>query len=71
MRKKLMFLALALTATAVSFPAPRAEAAPNHPCPRCVTYSNGSQCCVNCMCNGAGIPIWCTNNYCPPEGGGN
>jgi hypothetical protein len=70
MRKKMLFLALTLTATAFSLPAPNAEAVGNHACPRCITYSNGSQCCVSCVCNGAGVPIACTDNYCPPEGGG-
>ncbi|HVR95053.1 MAG TPA: hypothetical protein VMW27_00455 [Thermoanaerobaculia bacterium] len=68
MRKRMLFLALALTAAAVSLPAHRAEAA-GYYCPQCVTYSNGSQCCVSCYCNGSGFPIWCTDNYCPPEGG--
>jgi hypothetical protein len=69
MRKKMLLLALTLTATALSLPAPQAEAATNRPCPRCTTYADGSQCCVSCVCNGAGIPIACTDNYCPPPGG--
>jgi hypothetical protein len=39
-------------------------------CPQCTTYSDGSQCCVSCWCDGTGMPVACTNNYCPPEGGG-
>ena len=68
MRKKMLFLALALAAAAASL-TPRAEAVGTHPCPQCVTYSDGSQCCVSCSCNSNNIPIWCTDNYCPPEGG--
>ena len=71
MRKKMLILALSLTAAALSFPAPRAEAGGTYPCPRCTTYSNGSQCCVSCVCNSSGFPIACTDNYCPPEGGDN
>jgi hypothetical protein len=71
MRRKLMFLALALTAAAVSLPTPRAEAASGYSCPRCVTYADGSQCCVSCWCNGSGVPVACTDNYCPPAGGEN
>jgi hypothetical protein len=68
MRKKMLFLALALAAAAASF-TPRAEAVGNHACPQCVTYSDGSQCCVSCLCNSHNVAIWCTDNYCPPEGG--
>jgi hypothetical protein len=67
MRKKMLLLALALLALAGSLTG--VEAAGTHSCPRCTTYPNGSQCCVSCICNGAGIPIACTNNYCPPAGG--
>jgi hypothetical protein len=24
---------------------------------------------VSCWCNASGIPIACTDHYCPPEGG--
>ena len=65
MRKKLLFLTLALTTAALSLPAPRAEAGGTHACPRCKTYPDGSQCCVSCVCGSNGIPIACTNNYCP------
>ena len=68
MRKRMLFLALALTALA-SLPLRRAEAGGTHACPRCTTYPDGSQCCVSCVCNSSGIPIACTNNYCPPAGG--
>jgi hypothetical protein len=69
MRKKMLFLALSLAAVAGVLSAPRIEAAGTHACPRCTTYSDGSQCCVSCVCNGAGVPIACTNNFCPPAGG--
>ncbi|HVR95054.1 MAG TPA: hypothetical protein VMW27_00460 [Thermoanaerobaculia bacterium] len=52
MRKKLLLLALALTAAAASLPAPSAEALT---CPRC------------CRCNSAGIPIVCTHCPPPGE----
>jgi hypothetical protein len=38
-------------------------------CPICTTYSDGSQCCVSCWCDGTGMPVACTNNYCPPPDG--
>lgn len=69
MRKKMLFLALAVAAVASSLSTSRAVAAGTHACPICTTYSDGSQCCVSCVCNGSGVPIACTNNYCPPEGG--
>lgn len=69
MRRKMLFLTLALAAAAASLSIPRAEAATNYYCPHCVTYSNGSQCCVSCWCNASGIPVACTDHYCPPEGG--
>jgi hypothetical protein len=69
MRKKLLLLVLSLAALAGSLLAPRAEADSYHACPICTTYSNGSQCCVSCVCNSKNIPIACTDNYCPPEGG--
>ena len=67
MRKKMTFLgfAFALLAGSLSL-----QAAGNHPCPRCTTYPDGSQCCVSCVCNGQGFPIACTDNFCPPADGG-
>lgn len=70
MRKKMMFLALALAATAASLTAPRAFAG-TYACPICTTYADGSQCCVSCFCNGTGQIVACTDHYCPPEGGVN
>jgi hypothetical protein len=67
MRKKMMFLALALAATAASLTAPRAFAG-TYSCPICTTYSDGSQCCVSCFCDGTGRIVACTDHYCPPEG---
>jgi hypothetical protein len=72
MRKTMLFLALSLAALAASLPAPQAEAGGTRSCPRCITYSDGSQCCVSCTCDAkTGIPIACTENFCPPEGGTN
>jgi hypothetical protein len=68
MRKKMLFLALALTALA-ALPMRHAEAAGSTFCPHCTTYPDGSQCCVSCWCNAQGIPIACTDHYCPPAGG--
>jgi hypothetical protein len=70
MRKKMLFLALALAAAAGSLTASSAVASGNHSCPFCVTYANGSQCCHSCICNSSGFPVACTQNYCPPAGGG-
>jgi hypothetical protein len=65
MRQRLLFLALALTAAAaVSLPAPRAEASGGYSCLQCVTYSDGSQCCVNCWCDSSGSPMTCAQNAC-------
>jgi len=68
MRKKMLFLALALAATA-SLTTPLTAATTYHSCPICTTYSNGSQCCVSCICDAKGHIVACTDNYCPPEGG--
>ena len=69
MRKKMLFLALALAATA-SLTAPRTGAATTYySCPICTTYSDGSQCCVSCICDASGRIVACTDHYCPPEGG--
>ncbi|HEY0510278.1 MAG TPA: hypothetical protein VGH73_00140 [Thermoanaerobaculia bacterium] len=70
MRKKMLLLALSLAAAAASLTTPSAVAGGTHACPRCTTYADGSQCCVSCVCNSSGFPIACTNNYCPPAGGG-
>lgn len=37
-------------------------------CPICTTYADGSQCCVSCYCDGTGMTVACTQNYCPPPG---
>jgi hypothetical protein len=68
MRKKMMFLTLALAATAASLTTPRAFAG-SYSCPICTTYSDGSQCCVSCFCNANGV-IACTDHYCPPADDG-
>ena len=59
MRKKMLFLALALAATAATLTTPRAQAGPLsgggpfHDCPVCTTFEDGSQCCITCQCNGS------------------
>jgi len=64
MRKKMLFLALALAATA-SLTAPSAQAGflpgggPYHSCQVCTTYSDGFQCCITCQCGDDGSPMAC------------
>ena len=70
MRKKMLLLALSLAALAGSLTASRAVAGGTHACPICTTYADGSQCCVSCTCDASGRILACTNNYCPPAGGG-
>lgn len=66
MRKKLLLLALSLTALAGSL-SYRAEASGTHACPICTTYSDGSRCCVSCICDDTtGALVACTNHICPP-----
>jgi hypothetical protein len=70
MRKKMLFLALAL-ATAASLTTPRAQAFPGgggpfHACPMCTTYADGSQCCVPCQCGANGFPVVCSDVACAP-----
>jgi hypothetical protein len=69
MRKKMLFLALALAATASLTTPLTAATTTYHSCPICTTYSDGSQCCVGCICDSKENIVACTNNYCPPEGG--
>jgi hypothetical protein len=64
MRKKLLLLALSLTALTGALG--RAQAGGTHACPICTTYSDGSQCCRSCLCNDQGFQIACTQNICPP-----
>lgn len=72
MRKKLLMLAFALTAVAAATTSSvKAAPAAYYSCPQCVTYSDGSQCCVPCLCNSRGWVVACTDVYCPPEGGDN
>jgi hypothetical protein len=68
MRKKMLFLALALAAAASS--TVRAESGGTHACPICTVYADGSQCCVSCICDASGRRIACTNHFCPPASGG-
>jgi hypothetical protein len=65
MRKKMLFLVFALLLTSLSV----LRADGTHACPRCTTYPDGSKCCVSCICDSCGIPIACTDNYCPPPDG--
>lgn len=70
MRKKLLLLVLSLAALAGSLTAYAADDGGIHSCPICTIYSDGSQCCVPCICDSNNVPLACTNLYCPPEGGG-
>ena len=70
MRKKMLFLVVALAAVAGSLSTARSQATGFHSCPVCTTYSDGSQCCVSCVCDDKGHVLGCTNNFCPPDGGG-
>ena len=69
MRKKLLLLSLSLAAMAGSLLAPGAEANGYHSCPICRTYSDGSQCCVGCICDSSGTTVACTDVFCPPDNG--
>jgi hypothetical protein len=69
MRKKMLFLALALAAVTSSLTTVRAQAGGTHACPICTIYADGSQCCVSCICIGDRV-IACAQNYCPPADGG-
>ncbi|HEV7508548.1 MAG TPA: hypothetical protein VGS07_26945 [Thermoanaerobaculia bacterium] len=69
MRKKMMFLALALAAVAASLSTARANAGGTTSCPICTIYADGSECCVSCICDAAGHRIACTNHFCPPADG--
>ena len=69
MRKKMLLLAFALAAMAGSLAAPRAVASTTHSCNFCTTYPDGSQCCRACVCGANGVPLACTQNFCPPAGG--
>jgi hypothetical protein len=68
MRKKMLFLALALVAVASSLSTVRAEADGSYACPICTTYADGSQCCVSCVCtvHGHFTIVACAQNACAP-----
>jgi hypothetical protein len=71
MRKKMLFLALALAATAATLAAPRAQAlppfgGPYHSCPMCTTFPDGSQCCITCLCSDNGSVTLCPDIACVP-----
>lgn len=64
MGRKLLLLVVALAAAVA---VPRAVAANGtQACSRCITYPDGSQCCVSCICDASGRVIGCTNHACPP-----
>ena len=67
MRKKMLFLALALAAVAGSLSV-RAKADGSYACPLCTTYADGSQCCVSCVCTTHGhfVTQVCAENACLP-----
>jgi hypothetical protein len=67
MRKKMLFLALALAAVAGSL-AVQAEADGSYACPICTTYADGSQCCIACVCtvHGRFVVQACPDNACLP-----
>jgi hypothetical protein len=70
MRKKMLFLALALAATTLA--APRAQAGrlpgggPYHSCPMCTTFPDGAQCCITCLCSDNGSVTICPDIACVP-----
>lgn len=68
MRKKMLFLALALTALAASTTSVNAIPPTSQAC-ACTTYPDGSQCCV-CRCDARGRILYCTDVMCPPADGG-
>jgi hypothetical protein len=67
MRKKMLFLALALAAVAGSLSV-RAEADGSYACPICTTNADGSQCCISCVCteHGRFVAQLCAQNACVP-----
>ena len=67
MRKKMLLLTLAMASLAGALTS-GASAVGTTSCPQCTYYSDGSKCCVSCWCQN-GIPVACTDHYCPPEGG--
>ncbi len=74
MRKRLLLLGFALTATAATVAAPAAQAGflggggPYHACPMCTTFPDGSQCCVTCQCSADGNVTVCPLNGCAQIG---
>lgn len=68
MRKKMLFLALALVAAASSLVSVRAEADGSYACPICTTNADGSQCCISCVCTTHGhfVVQACAENACIP-----
>lgn len=54
MRKKMLLLALALTAAMASLQTPRAEAGGGYACLQCTTLPSGAQCCITCWCEDVG-----------------
>ncbi|HEY2293105.1 MAG TPA: hypothetical protein VGM86_20565 [Thermoanaerobaculia bacterium] len=69
MRRRMLLLSLAAAALVGALTASPSSATGGVCQPICTHYSDGSQCCVSCF--GTWPNCGCTNNYCPPEDGGN
>lgn len=65
MRRKLLMLALSLSALAGALGYAQAGGT-THSCPECITYSDGSRCCRSCICDEDGNLVACTQHICPP-----
>lgn len=69
MRKKMWFLALALTAFAITTSTSVNAVPPTSQACACTTYADGSQCC-QCRCDARGRILFCLDVMCPPADGG-
>jgi len=69
MHKKMLLLSIAAAAMIGALTATPSSATGGVCQPICTYYSDGSVCCVSCF--GTWPNCGCTNNYCPPEDGGN
>ena len=50
MRKKMMLLVLSFAMLAGALATAPVQADDGYYCPRCTTFSDGSQCCIPCWC---------------------